>query len=161
MSKPVSGRRKKKRKPSGLLDESGVPAEYKAKLINVFKEEVKGPDRYRRLHRVVYHLTQRAAKLIQRYTDPKQLFGLTEEQLLCGEESEASGFQDAKMSAYHSLLQKEDDFAKKPDSALNGLRCFKCGKGGIQISVRQTRSADEGGTGFCECPTCGARWKIS
>lgn len=40
------------------------------------------------------------------------------------------------------------------------FRCKECGNNNVQSGQRQTRSADEPMTTFCECLDCGNRWKF-
>jgi transcription elongation factor S-II len=40
------------------------------------------------------------------------------------------------------------------------LKCRRCNSCDISIHQKQTRSADEGITNFCECLKCGLRWKL-
>lgn len=39
--------------------------------------------------------------------------------------------------------------------------CRKCGSSEVAIVLRQTRSADEGMSGFASCRRCGKRWKLN
>lgn len=59
---------------------------------------------------------------------------------------------------YYSMVEK--DFLSDIGAG-STLTCWKCGGGNIEINVKQTRSADEGSTAFCMCPTCKTRWKMS
>jgi len=44
-------------------------------------------------------------------------------------------------------------------SAEKGLMCHKCGEFGAFITMKQTRSADEGMTAIGNCPSCGHTWR--
>ena len=45
-------------------------------------------------------------------------------------------------------------------AAESGGTCKQCGQKGVQIEMKQTRSADEGMTAICTCTICGASWKV-
>ena len=61
----------------------------------------------------------------------------------------------ADQLAQFELLPSEAAIATGP--ALN--RCRKCGSTEVEWHQRQTRSADEGITTFCQCRQCGKRWR--
>ncbi|KAK0733525.1 transcription factor S-II, central domain-containing protein [Lasiosphaeria miniovina] len=46
-------------------------------------------------------------------------------------------------------------------SISDALQCGKCGQKKVSYTQAQTRSADEPMTTFCECMSCGNRWKFS
>ena len=56
---------------------------------------------------------------------------------------------------YERDEQQEGSGGKK-----NGMVCWKCHSKTINIDLKQTRSADEPMSAFCECGDCGARWKM-
>ena len=62
-------------------------------------------------------------------------------------------------------LQKENmNNAMVPQeeySVSRTIQCGKCKKSNVKYTQAQTRSADEPMTTFCECMSCGARWKFS
>ena len=62
-------------------------------------------------------------------------------------------------------LQKENmRMAQAPQeekSISSSLQCSKCKQYKVSYSQAQTRSADEPMTTFCECMSCGKRWKVS
>jgi transcription elongation factor S-II len=51
--------------------------------------------------------------------------------------------------------------AQEIKSVSDALRCGKCGQKRVSYTQAQTRSADEPMTTFCECLSCGNRWKFS
>ena len=67
------------------------------------------------------------------------------------EENEANADELARFE----LLPSEAALATGP--ALN--QCRKCGSTMVEWHQRQTRSADEGITTFCQCRRCGKRWR--
>lgn len=62
-------------------------------------------------------------------------------------------FGHAKWSYMHEII-KEKHFKNAQD----GLQCRFCGETGAYITMKQTRSADEGMTAIATCPTCGKSW---
>ena len=62
---------------------------------------------------------------------------------------------EADQLARFELLPSEAALATGP--ALN--QCRKCGSTMVEWHQRQTRSADEGITTFCQCRRCGKRWR--
>lgn len=62
-------------------------------------------------------------------------------------------------------LEKENMHnAMRPEqekSISSSIECPKCHKKTVSYSQAQTRSADEPMTNFCECQSCGNRWKFS
>lgn len=49
---------------------------------------------------------------------------------------------------------------KEVKAVSNMLTCPKCQAKNVSYSQAQTRSADEPMTNFCECGSCGNRWKV-
>lgn len=76
--------------------------------------------------------------------------------------------QDELKSQEHkerdSKLEKENmnkaQVAQPEKSISDALTCGKCGQKKVSYSQAQTRSADEPMTTFCECLSCGNRWKV-
>lgn len=62
---------------------------------------------------------------------------------------------DANMQYQYMLMHEEH---KMGDAGT--LRCNRCHSHDVQVEQKQTRSADEGMTIFCECRKCGLRWKM-
>ena len=58
---------------------------------------------------------------------------------------------EAEMLARFQLVQ--------PDAGPALLRCSKCQSTEVEWHQRQTRSADEAATTFCQCLSCGKRWR--
>lgn len=51
--------------------------------------------------------------------------------------------------------------AQEEYSVSHTIQCGKCKQFNVKYTQAQTRSADEPMTTFCECMSCGARWKFS
>lgn len=64
-----------------------------------------------------------------------------------------------------AAIQKENMnnamVAQEQKSVSTSLQCGKCGQKKVSYTQAQTRSADEPMTTFCECLSCGNRWKFS
>ena len=71
--------------------------------------------------------------------------------------SEARRAEDRAMESENMRLAHVPQ-AEKAISAT--LTCPKCGQKKVSYSQAQTRSADEPMTTFCECNSCGRRWKV-
>jgi len=59
------------------------------------------------------------------------------------------------MKRQHVLLHEEHKVEQD-----SGLLCNKCHSHDVGVQQKQTRSADEGMTVFCECNQCGTRWRM-
>jgi len=51
--------------------------------------------------------------------------------------------------------------AQEEYSVSHTIQCGKCKQFNVKYTQAQTRSADEPMTTFCECMSCGTRWKFS
>ncbi len=61
---------------------------------------------------------------------------------------------DADMQRQHVLLHEEHK-----DNG-GALVCNRCHSRNVEVSQKQTRSADEGMTVYCTCAKCGLRWRM-
>ena len=98
---------------------------------------------------------QQAPDLLQRYSPPT-LVHLDDATLAKGTPIEQwQRAHDDNMQYQYVLLHEEH----KIDAA-GTLMCNRCHSHDVQVEQKQTRSADEGMTIFCECRKCGLRWKM-
>jgi transcription elongation factor S-II len=63
---------------------------------------------------------------------------------------------EVNMKRQHVLLHEEHKVQQDGGT----LMCNNCHSHDVEVSQKQTRSADEGMTVFCECSNCGTRWRM-
>jgi DNA-directed RNA polymerase subunit M/transcription elongation factor TFIIS len=63
---------------------------------------------------------------------------------------------ELNMKRQHVLLHEEH----KVQQDSGALMCNNCHSHDVEVHQKQTRSADEGMTVFCECSKCGTRWRM-
>ena len=85
---------------------------------------------------------------------PERLVNMTDDELKSAKRRE----EDEKLQA---INMKEAMVPKAERSISSSFTCGKCGQKKVSYSQAQTRSADEPMTTFCECQSCGNRWKVS
>lgn len=85
---------------------------------------------------------------------PISLVTMTPEDL----KSQAQKEEDKRLEKenMHNAMRPEEE-----KSYSTSLECGKCHKKTVSYTQAQTRSADEPMTTFCECQSCGNRWKFS
>ena len=66
-------------------------------------------------------------------------------------------FSKKSLSSREQHMEAERPFADYHHS----MQCGKCKQYKVSYTQAQTRSADEPLTTFCECMSCGKRWKFS
>jgi len=105
-----------------------------------------------KLQQLVYHL-QIMPSLAERFS-PVQLFEMGDSNFatLLDPSMRLSGHE-----RYHELTNMKFDTGD-----VSTIRCKKCGHGGVEWVTKQTRSADEASTTFCQCTNkkCSAKWKM-
>ena len=115
--------------------------------------------KYTLQQKLSYNLQVNGALLSSKYT-PEQLVDLNDERLAEGSEveKEKSMLQEC-YAAYETLLRA--DFLDGLGS-IDCITCRFCGKGNVEYTTKQTRSADEGSTVFLTCSNlnCKKRWKM-
>ena len=59
-------------------------------------------------------------------------------------------------------IRKSREVLEERDNSTSDefIKCFKCKSNSVDTEQKQTRSADEPMTIFCECKNCGSRWTM-
>jgi DNA-directed RNA polymerase subunit M/transcription elongation factor TFIIS len=114
---------------------------------------------YELQQKMAFNLQLNGDFLTQRYT-PAEIVTLNDDML--AESSEVEKEKTMLMEcyqAYESLLSA--DFLQGL-GAVDCITCRFCGKGNVEYTTKQTRSADEGSTIFLMCTNsnCKKRWKM-
>ena len=65
-----------------------------------------------------------------------------------------------RASDFRALLAQNVDSVRAVTKG-EAVVCRKCGSSEVAVVLRQTRSADEGMSGFASCRRCGKRWKLN
>ncbi|KKY24127.1 putative transcription elongation factor s-ii [Phaeomoniella chlamydospora] len=85
---------------------------------------------------------------------PERFVSMTHDELK-SEQQKAEEIKIAKENLDKAMVAQEEK------SVSTSLQCGKCKEKRVSYSQAQTRSADEPMTTFCECLSCGNRWKFS
>jgi DNA-directed RNA polymerase subunit M/transcription elongation factor TFIIS len=103
-----------------------------------------------KMKQILYNSHERPS-LLQKH-DPGLMVGLGDDELL---------FRRPK-SPQRAPLESDGGGTVERPSRPTGVAFLKCACGSTDISTtqRQTRSADEGFTVFCECLECSRRWRM-
>jgi DNA-directed RNA polymerase subunit M/transcription elongation factor TFIIS len=114
---------------------------------------------YELQQKVLFNLQLNGEFLIKKYT-PDQLITLNDDTL--AEDSEVEKEKIMLLECYwtyEKLLAV--DFLQEI-GAVDFIKCKFCGKGNVESTTKQTRSADEGSTVFLMCSNtkCRKRWKM-
>jgi len=62
---------------------------------------------------------------------------------------------------FRALLAQNVDSVRSVTTSGESVVCRKCRSTQVAVVLRQTRSADEGMSGFATCRSCGSRWKLN
>lgn len=139
----------------------GVARELEGEVFSLFPSERDYQDECRRLYS---NLKMNPSLLdsdpsMEKETQLSSLVGSTDSFLAKGTIVERISMQDEeRRSNFQKML--EDKFQSVKRDASGGLKCRRCGSDDVSWDQKQTRSADEGSTVFCECSVCHARWKM-
>lgn len=142
-----------------LLDRIVSDPEYASGLKRALKEIKQSHTRLAKTQKVLFNISVNRTYLMTTYT-PAELLRLTDHEF--GKHSALQvqkRKQKKELKDYYTLLKK--DFLSSHVKGVNVIKCRRCGKGDINFTTKQTRSADEGMTSFCHCPHCDCRWKMS
>jgi len=133
----------------------GCPKEYAAKL-----NTLTGDD-YDLKQKMAYNLQLNGEFLLNKY-EPQELIGLNDDTL--AEKSEIEDEKNMLIQCYQTYRQllSFDFLSAEGIGAGDCIKCRFCGKGNVEFTTKQTRSADEGSTVFLNCsnPKCKKRWKM-
>ena len=108
-----------------------------------------------KVRQISWNLRQ-SPTLLQQYTAPT-LVRLDDETMARGTPLEEwKTHHDRTMQYQQKLLHDE----YKVEDGAGTFKCRRCHSYDVEVEQKQTRSADEGMTVFCECRKCSLRWKM-
>jgi len=127
----------------------------KAARLDELLEGLSNEERLDKIQQLVFHLEKDPSIAVKH--SPEELFGLSDSALSIYIDSEQDERKARAFDEYQALIKM--DFGTGNASA---MKCNACGQGGVKWEIKQTRSADEGSTVFCQCQNklCRARWKM-
>ncbi len=100
---------------------------------------------YRRFHNHPRGYQQTLKRCVYALHDVGTIDDVDLEELVSGEEPAA--------------VMEDDDERTSAPTVVSIYTCPRCKSRNVQSHQRQTRSADEGMTVFCQCLTCEKRWR--
>ena len=114
---------------------------------------------YELRQKIAYNLEVNGDFLTGKYT-PEQLIQLNDERLAEGSEMEKEKSMLQECYATYEMLLRTDFLDGL--GSIDCITCRFCGKGNVEYTTKQTRSADEGSTVFLTCSNikCKKRWKM-
>lgn len=86
---------------------------------------------------------------------------LADSQLRCTALALLDRAEEERGDAISAMLQEKYDNVNSTSVQYSMLRCRSCKGTEITWQQKQTRGADESMTIFCQCGSCGTRWKMS
>lgn len=110
---------------------------------------------YIKYNQLCYNLKKNYTKLLSKYTISELV--VIENPMLDPENDHGLKQHEENIQNYKIMINENENY---DESENGGIKCGKCGYEEIIVLPKQTRSADEPMTLFCECKNCGKRFKL-